>query len=300
MSADMKEKSKEKAKRILHCCLFPHIAIMLLLLPVATAALVYAMLRLPETSPLRIAAYVFAFYTLTVWCLRIPQMVRFAKDLKRNNKYAVKWFGDPRLRVNVTLVCSLLWNGAYAALQLGLGIYHRSAWYYSLAVYYASLATMRVSLAGYTLRHRPGECPELELKRYRACGRVFLVMNLALSGMSLYMIRDGGAVHHEVITIAMAAYTFATLTVAIVNIIRYRKYNSPAFSASKAISLASACVSMLTLENTMLSTFSGAEMSAGTRRLFLALSCAGVSLLIIAMAVYMIRQGGGAKSQKEK
>ncbi len=299
MSADMNEKSKEKAKKILRCCLFPHPALLILLLPAAAAALVYAMLRLPETSPLRIAAYVLAFYTLTVWCLRIPQIVRSAKNIKRNNKYAVKWFGDPRLRVNVTLVCNLLWNGAYAAMQLGLGIYHRSPWYYSLAVYYASLATMRVSLAGYTLRHRPGERPELELKRYRACGWVFLVMNLALSGMSLYMIRDGGGtVHHEVITIAMAAYTFTTLTVAIVNIIRYRKYNSPAFSASKAISLASACVSMLTLENTMLGTFSGAEMSTDTRRLFLALSCAGVSILIIVMAVYMIRQGGRAKKEK--
>lgn len=283
-----------KIKKIMSRILCPHMAIIICLLPLSAAALCTAMLNLDETDPRRIASYVLAFYTLVVYCLRIPRIVKTIKSIKTENKYAVRWFGDPRLRVNVTLVGNLIWNGAYAALQLGLGIYHNSPWYYSLAVYYASLATMRVFLAGYTLRHRPGEAIELELKKCRACGWVSLVMNVALAGMSIYMIRDdGGPAHHEIVTIAMAAYTFATFTMAIVNMIKYRKYHSPAFSASKVISLASACVSMLTLENAMLGAFGGAEMSGMVRRLYLTLSCGGVLLIMIAMALHMIRHGGG-------
>ncbi len=48
--------------------------------------------------------------------------------------------------------------------------------------------------------------------------------------------------HHEITTIAMAAYTFTSFTMAIINVIKYRKYKSPVYSATKAISLSSACV----------------------------------------------------------
>ena len=88
----------------------------------------------------------------------------------------------------------------------------------------------------------------------------------------------------------MATYTFTALTLAILNAVRYRKFNSPAVSAAKAISLAAACVSMLTLENTMLSTFSNDAMTPEKTRLFLSISGGAASVFIIAMSVYMIIQ----------
>lgn len=106
-----------------------------------------------------------------------------------------------------------------------------------------------------------------------------------------YMIYEHRVTRHgEIITITMAAYTFTTLTMAIINVIRYRKFNSPILSAAKAISLAAACVSMLTLENTMLVSFNKGAMPQQTVRLFLALSGGVVSAFIIAMAIYMIVQ----------
>ena len=85
-------------------------------------------------------------------------------------------------------------------------------------------------------------------------------------------------------------HTFTTLTMAIINVIRYRKFNSPILSAAKAISLAAACVSMLTLENTMLASFNKGTLSQKTIRIFLALSGGAVSAFIVGMAVYMIVQ----------
>ncbi len=278
-------------KRLGKTLLFPHRALLLLLLPLSAALLTGSMLTRAETDPIRIASYVLAFYTLCIWCARLPRLVRRLRRFRQENKYVRLWLEDPRLRTNVSLTGSTLWNGAYAALQLGLAIHHHLPWYYFLFAYYASLAVMRLSLVRYTLRNRPGERMRQELHRYRACGWIFLVMNLALTGMLMGLIFGERVVrHHEITTIAMAAYTFTTLTLAIRNVFKYRRYNSPALSASKAISLATACVSMLILENTMLATFHSGALTLETRRLMLGLSGGAVSICIIIMAVYMIVQ----------
>lgn len=280
-------------KKLGKAVLFPHAAVMIILLPISAALLTYAMLTLEDTAPIRIASYVLAFYTLVIWCARAPKVFYAAKNVKRENKYAQLWFGDPRLRVNVSLGGSFLWNTAYAAFQLGLGIYHRSFWFYSLAAYYFSLAIMRFFLVRHSARHEPGERMREELRHYRTCGGVFLAMNMALSVMMACMISQNREVtHNEITVIANAAYTFFTLTKAIINVVRYRKYNSPVFSASKAISLAAACVSMLTLEETMLTTFGDGGMSSTARIIFMSASGGAVSAFIVAMAVYMLVQSG--------
>lgn len=289
----MDGQSKMDIKKIAKHLLFPHMAAVIILLPISAAFLIYALLTLGEEHPLRIASYVVAFYTLMIWSVRMPSIIRSIGRFKQENKYAKRWLGDAHLRMKVTLSANALWNAAYATLQLVLGIYHRSAWFYSLAAYYYSLATMRTFLMHHTMKHAPGERMRSELIKYRACGWIFLAVNLALSGMMLYRIHEGRMVsHHEITTIAMAAYTFTSLTMAIINLIKYRKYNSPVFSASKAISLASACVSMLSLESTMLMTFGDGSMTQKTQILFLALSGGGVSAFIIAMAIYMIVHSG--------
>lgn len=276
-------------KRIGKALLFPPMVLLILLLFFSTFLMLYGILALGNEHPVTIASYALSFYTLIIWCVRLPAIIRFFKVFKKENKYLSRWFSDVQLRMKVTLTGNVLWNGAYGALQLGLAIYHRSAWFFSLATYYFSLAIMRFFLARHTLRHKPGAQMRQELRHYRSCGWVFLLMNLALTGMMVLMIRDDRMVrHHEITTITMAAYTFTSLTMSIVNVVRYRKYNSPVFSASKAISLAAACVSMLTLESTMLSTFQNEAMTAQTKILFLALSGGAVSAFIIAMAIYMI------------
>lgn len=279
-------------KKIGNALLFPPPLLRILLTPFSVFCLLYTMAVLPEQDPIRIGAYVLAFYTLLIWCARIPGAIRFFRQVKQENLYAQLWVSSPRLRVNVSLSGSLIWNAGYALLQLGLGIYHRSFWFYTLAGYHLSLALMRFFLLRYTVRHRPGEKLREELARYRACGWTFLVMNLALSAMIFLMVFQERYVrHHEIIVITMAAYTFTTLTKSIINLVQYRKLGSPVFSAAKAVSLASACVSMLTLEGTMLSTFRTAELTVRTRRLFLGLSGVAVSILIVAMALYMIVKG---------
>lgn len=288
-------------KKLGKALLFPHIAVLLILLPVSTVFLVHSMVFLGTESATAIASYVLAAYTLTVWCFRVPHLIRAFKTFKEENKYARRWQDDDRLRVNVSLYGSLAGNVAYAVFQLWLGFYHHTFWFYSLAGYYLSLAVMRFFLVRYTGSHTPGENMRDELKKYRACGWVFLVMNLSLALIIFFMVYwNRTFYHHEITTIMMAAYTFAAFAAAITSLIKYRKYHSPVYSASKAISLAAACVSMLTLESTMLTTW-GQGDDPTFRRIMLAATGAVISLFIVAMAIYMIATGTRAlKSQKKK
>ena len=278
-------------KKIGEALLFPHIAIMIILLPIAMVFLVYSMVFLGTESVPAIISYVLAFYTLMVWTLKVPYLIKFFKSFKDENKYARRWQDDDRLRVNVSLYGTLIWNTAYALLQLGMGFWHHTFWFYSLAGYYICLAIMRFFLARYTTKHKPGEKMREELIRYRLCGWVFLAMNLALALIIFFMVYwNRTFTHHMITAIAMAAYTFTAFTIAIINIVKYRKYNSPVYSASKAISLAAACVSMLTLEATMLTTFGDGSMDAITRKIMLGCTGGVISVFIIVMAVYMIKK----------
>lgn len=280
-------------KKLGRALLYPPAAVMLLLLPAAAAAVLCAMHYLDSNHPVACVTYALAAYTLTVWCMQAPRLVRALRTFKRDNRLARRWFGDAHLRVTAALTGSLLWNAAYGLFQLVLGVYHATFWYYSTACYYLLLALMRLFLLRHARRHSAGAAMRAELVRYRACGVILLVMNLALSVMIFFMVYwDRAYHHHEITTIAMAAYTFTSLTLAIVGTVRYRRYQSPVYSASKAISLASACVSMLTLEATMLTTFGGDGMGHAAQRIMLGTSGGAVSIFIIAMAVYMIVRGG--------
>ena len=279
-------------KKLGKALLFPHIAIMILLVPIATVLLVGSMVFIGTESVIAYISYVLATYTLTIWCFKIPTLIQFFKTFKNENKYARRWQDDTRLRVNVSLYGSLAWNALYGIFQLWLGFYHHTFWFYSLGAYYICLGVMRFFLVRHTRKFAPGEKMQTELVKYRACGIVFLLMNLALALIIFFMVYWNRTFRHHMITaIAMAAYTFTALTTAIVNVIKYRKYNSPVFSASKAISLAAALVSMLTLESTMLTTFGDGTMTAIERKWMLGATGGVVSLLIVATAIYMIVVG---------
>ena len=276
-------------KKLGKALLFPHIAIMILLVPIATVLLVGSMVFIGTESLVAIVSYVIAAYTLTVWCFEIPYLIKFFKTFKNENKYARRWQDDTRLRVNVSLYGSFAWNALYGIFQLWLGFYHHTFWFCSLGGYYICLAVMRFFLVRHTRKYAPGEKMQAELMKYRACGIVFLVMNLSLALIIFFMVYWNRTFEHHMFTaITMAAYTFTALTTAIVNVIKYRKYNSPVYSASKAISLAAALVSMLTLESTMLTTLGDGTMSQVEQKWMLGATGGVISLLIVATAIYMI------------
>ena len=96
--------------------------------------------------------------------------------------------------------------------------------------------------------------------------------------------------HHMITTIAMATFTFLTFTFAIIDLVRYRKYQSPVYSAAKTINLIAGCVSMLTLETAMLTTFGTADNPL-FHQIILAATGVAVIGFALTMAVMMIVKG---------
>ena len=278
-------------KRIGQALLYPHLAIIILFLPLSVSLLVFSLIYLDTTSAISIISYLFAFYMLVVICFRIPRIISFFKKLKNENKLLQRLSTDVHFRMNISLYGSLIWNGAFAIFQLGLGFYHKSFWFYSMSAYYVLLAIMRFFLVKHTQNYKVNEEEILETKKYVLCGWLLLVMNLALSVIIFFIVYwNRTFVHHEITTITLAAFTFLSFTFAIIGNVKYRKYNSPVYSAAKIISLISATVSILTLETTMLTAFGGDDSDV-FKQVMLACTGAAVSIFTITMAIIILVKG---------
>ncbi len=278
-------------KEFLRMIFYPHLAFIVLFLPVSVAFLVFSLVFCDSTAAVSIASYLLAFYMLVVICLRIPRMVEFGKSVKDNNKLVNKLTTDVHLRLNISLYGSLFWDGTFAIFQLGLGFCYGSIWFYSMAAYYIMLAIMRFFLLKHTRVYKANEMETMEAKKYRLCGWLLLIMNVALAIVITLIIYWDKPLHqHEIVAITLAAYSFVTLAVAIRSYIKYKKYNSPVYSSAKTITLIAACVSMLTLETTLLNTF-GADTSPLFDRIILGCTGAAITIFTLTVAIFMIVKG---------
>ena len=274
--------------KLLKIIIYPHIVVVVFLAATSILGLIYSF-SIKNTIPfLQYLSYIVSAYTLTIICFRSPKIINYFKSLKKENKHLQKWFSDVHLRVNVSLYLSLIWNVAYGLFQLGLGFYHKSFWFYSMFAYYLILGLMRFFIVRHTRRYKANEEVLVELKKSILCGALLIVMNLALAVIVFFMVYFNKTFyHHEITTITMAAYTFVTFTFAIINLVKYKKYNSPVYSSAKIISLIAGSVSMLTLETTMLTTFGG-EVNLKLNSILLGATGGAVIIFAITMAVIMI------------
>lgn len=192
---------------------------------------------------------------------------------------------DNRLRAEVMMYISLAVNLAYAVLQGINGIAACSIWAGTLAFYYLTLSAIRFSLL---LGHKKVSIIQ-KWKKYRNSAFVMLILNFALLGIHCITLYMGHTITYPGYMIyAIAIYTFYTAITAIRNVVIYRKYNDPILSASKALALAVAAISVYSLQSAMISAFGDSEEFK-----IVMSNCvgAGVFLLISAVSVFMIWKG---------
>ena len=77
----------------------------------------------------------------------------------------------------------------------------------------------------------------------------------------------------------------------VVNLVRYRRYHSPVLSASRAVSLAAALVSVLSLAAALLAAFGGSSL---LRRWLLAATGSAICAIVLTMAIGMIARANAA------
>ncbi len=266
--------------------------LIIILTLICTAALVYTFIGSYETHPLAYVTYVLSFYTLTVIVMRcikfIPKQYRAIREKVYGNPVGKRLMTDMKFRTHVSLYGSLAVNLLYVIMNVVSGFLFDTAWFFVLAFYYTILAVMRFLLVRFVNRTGIGNNRFKELRRSRLCGYILLTVNLALSGAVLMILyQNKGYEYHGILIYIIAAYTFYITTIAIMNLVKYRKLGSPVMSMAKIISMAAALVSMLSLETAMFSQF-GKDMSPENQWLMIVLTGAGVSIAIVTMSVYSI------------
>lgn len=278
--------------------LFPPLWVMLILTVVSTACLVFVFVKGWDTLWFSYVLYVLAFYTLSVICIAcyktLPGYYKAAKTKIYANRYANRYLTDVEYKTHINLYRSLIINLIYVAVNAVSAFVYSTWWFALFALYYAILAIMRFLLVRYVSKNKIGVSRLKELKRSRLCAYILMTVNLSLSGAVLMMVyHHRGFDYQGFLIYVMALYTFYITTTAIIDLVKFRKYNSPVMSVSKIIKLAAALVSMLSLETAMFSQF-GSDMSQENQRLMIMLTGAGISIIVVTMAIDTI-----ARSTKE-
>lgn len=288
-------------KKIGKNLLFPPLWVIIIGVVVSAASLVYVFMQGLEQAWFAYGIYVLAFYALTVlcaWCSKVfPKRFRSMKQKIYENPFGNRYMTDVVFRTNMSIYRSLGISLLYVGVNVLSFFLYRSMWFVILAGYYSILAIMRFLLARFVHNVGIGKDRLGELKRSRLCAVILLTINFVLSGAVLMILYENkGFEYHGVLIYVMAAYTFYITTNAIIALVKYRKYNSPIMTITKIISLSAALVSMLSLETAMFSQF-GADMAIEDKQLMVALTGAGVSIIVITMAVYVIVKN--AKEMKQ-
>ena len=286
------EQVKAVLKRVF--CL-PALATVLISVP--SFALVIYVLTTDTNGPLAYAAYGLSAYAMLITATGITKIIRAVRGGIGNNALVKKvrahpvggrLLDDAAFRAEMSIYPSLGINLFYAAFKLITGILYGSVWLITLAVYYVLLAVMRFLVLTSARKRSKGATRADEFRHYRLCGVLLAVINLALSGMVLFLVRQEGSYDYPgVLIYVMAMYAFYAVITAVINIIKFRKHGSPTLSAAKAISLTAALVSMLALETAMLSQFGG-EGDELLRKVMLSASGGAVCAFVFGMAVYMV------------
>lgn len=193
---------------------------------------------------------------------------------------------DTDFRIKVFLCLSFIFNIAYSIFLFIVGQIYSSKWFFITSIYYGLLSMSRIFVY---LQISPQKQLVSKIKTMRACGCFLLSINLVFSIMMFILIYGNKYIkHHEITVITLATYTFASLSIAIINCIKYLRKNDYLYSSAKIISLISASVSIVALTNIMLSTFG--ENNLLLRSIILPILSVFVSIFIILCAILMIRK----------
>ena len=170
---------------------------------------------------------------------------------------------------------SLIFNIAYSAYYVVLGALTRSWWLLALGFYYYVLSTVRFIV----IRTKKNE--HLLAK---FTGVMLIIMSLSLIGVVLLsLVRDRGHKFHIIVMITIAAYSFAKIVLAVVKLVKSRHSKSQKTIALRNISFAAACVSIFSLQRSMLVSFEG--VSEAEIPLMNALTGTGVCIIIFLLGL---------------
>lgn len=277
----------ERWKVVLKKLLFPGGGWVCLLTLLGGLSLYLTFCVFGEGSPFAYASYVLSAYALTVLVAVVVPLFPAAWRMIHRLPLAHRYLTDRYFKVRSSLLLSFVINVCYAGFKLVCSILYTSFWDGALAVYNILLCAVRI----YLIRRVPAEPQKSdivrELRFYRTTGFFLIALDITLSGIATQIVRDGqGSDYPGTLIYAAALYAFYSLTLAIVNAVKFRKFNSPVLSAAKAVNLTTALVSVFNLETAMLAQF-GTDQ-AYFRLIMTSCTAFSVCVLVLGTAIYMV------------
>lgn len=206
-------------------------------------------------------------------------------------KYVEKYLTDDIFQTQTMLLASLAMNIAAATFKFAMGMWFGSKWLITVSFYFMALSAMRLLLLNRERKSKSLETPDhkrlYDLKSYRTCGFLVLLMNMFVGGMIVQMIVDNeGYDYPGIMLYLIGLFAIANFANAIYNVKKYWHIYNPMISAAKRLSFSTALVLLYTLQTSALARFGNNHEQL--RRLLNSVSGAIVELVLFTMALLMI------------
>lgn len=189
------------------------------------------------------------------------------------------------LKIAKSPYTSLTFNFAYAVGNCIMGFFVHSWWFITVGAYYVVLTTTRFSVL--QIGRKANGNYDIELFAKRISGVLLVALSLCIVGVNiLSALKERGTAFDEIIMIAIATYTFTKITIAIMGMVKAKHTASPILKTLRNISLADACVSICTMQRSMLVSFPG--MEAAEIQLFNIMTGTAVWIVVLLLGINLI------------
>ncbi len=247
--------------------------------------------------PVYALSAIFLSYTVYTLVRLAPTLKARARARLQRGKFTRALTEDYTFRTLALAGCSLIINIGFVLFNTLFAVFTDNPWYGALAGYYFLLTALRAGVFYLERRAKEKEDYELrQVKNYRLCGGALLLLDVAMSAaVTMMVVAQQPTKYTEITAIVFAAYSAYKISFAIWNIFKAKRTKDWQVQAFRNIDLADGAISLLSLQTTLISTFS----AEGESMLLLnGLTGAFVCLFTIGLGVFMILQAN--KKLKEK
>jgi len=275
-----------KVKKYIYKLFHPSNLIVLLEFIFIVISMIYLIIFKKFNTTIGYVLYLIMALFFIIICIKIcSSLYHLINHIVDKNKYLKKYRDDHILKYQISLFASLILNTIYVLFKFISGIYFKSLWLISFAIYYLILVVLRANIA--KIEFKKNKDLKDEYKTYKNAGIILLFINLFLTIVILIIVNgETLKTYNTIVAISVACYTFYLMINSIKNLIKYRKYKSPLMTSAKVVSVVTSMVSMLSLEIIMLSTF-GPEKIEFNETMIMATG-GGIGIIIIIISLYMI------------
>lgn len=180
---------------------------------------------------------------------------------------------------------SLAMNFVYALGNSVMGFLTHSWWFITVGAYYIVLTVTRFSVL--QVKRKAGGDYDTELFARRVTGILLVALSFCIVGVNiLSALKERGTAFHKIVMITIATYTFLKITLAIIGTVKAKHTPSPALKILRNISLADACVSVFSMQRSMLQSFPG--MTAAEIQILNILTGTAVWLVVLLLGINLI------------